>query len=496
MLLEQFKKNPTALALDDLSTTRSWEELESNALRLASFIKLHGVLPGEHVALLMRNRVEFMEVVVAALFAGVWLTPINWHLTDDEIHYIVQDCDAKLLISESYFEKITHVAAVESIDIDMLKFNHIPKFLLELDQEPGAIMMYTSGTTGKPKGVKRAKPETLNALLSQQALSGKSVGLDGSGAHLVTGPLYHAAPMLYALYDLCNGAPMIIMPRFDALAALQLIALHNIVHSHWVPTMFVRALRHRDQYPQGLPSLTLVLHGAAPVTIDIKRQMIDWWGLVLDEYWGGTESGVVTRIDSQQWLAHPGSVGRALPQFEIVALDEAGKPLSADKAGLLSVKHKAIARPFSYHRAEEKTAHTYLSPGVFSIGDIGRIDEEGFVYLLDRESHMIIAGGVNIYPAEIESILQQHCAVEDVAVFGIPNDEWGEEVKAVIELAATYSESKQLRLELNDYARANLAAYKVPRSFDFADQLPRLETGKLLTRVLKQPYWQNKNKLI
>jgi long-chain acyl-CoA synthetase len=327
---------------------------------------------------------------------------------------------------------------------------------------------------------------------------GGNVGLDGSGPHLITGPMYHAAPLMFAVYDNANGAPIIIMPRWDEARFLELIRDRRVAHTHLVPTMFVRLLKLRanDAATFEAPDLTLVLHGAAPVSVPVKTRMIDWFGPKLVEYWGGTEGGVNTLIDSKEWLAHPGTVGRALPVFDIFAVDEAGKRLPPGETGDLYCRHGEQDVVFEYHDDPEKTKGSYLEPGVFTIGDIGWVDDEGYVHLADRRSNMIISGGVNIYPVEVENVLQEHPAVADVGVFGIPDDEWGEQVKAAVELEAGYLASSSLEAEILDFGRARLAHYKVPRSIDFEDDLPRHATGKLYIRRLRDPYWQGREKRI
>jgi long-chain acyl-CoA synthetase len=323
--------------------------------------------------------------------------------------------------------------------------------------------------------------------------SGRRLGLDGDGAHLVTGPLYHAAPLLFALYDQRNGAPIVIMPAWDDVGALRLIGEREIRHTHMVPTMFVRLLRlpapARERFDPG--SLRLVLHGAAPIAPHVKRQIIDWWGPVLVEYWGATEGGVCTLVDSTDWLAHPGTVGRAIPTFEVFAVDAAGTRLPAGETGVLYCRHASQADVF-----EEKTAACHLAPGVFTTGDVGRVDADGFVYLSDRQAHTIISGGVNIYPAEIEQVLQRHPAVADVGVFGVPDDEWGEAVKAAIELADGWRPSPQLTAEILAFGRQHLAGYKIPGSIDFVTRLPRDSTGKLRVRELRDPYWKGRARSI
>jgi long-chain acyl-CoA synthetase len=262
--------------------------------------------------------------------------------------------------------------------------------------------------------------------------------------------------------------------------------------------MFARLLRLPAEERAGFrpPALDLVLHGAAPVSVDTKRRMIAWWGEILLEYWGATEGGVNTLVGSKEWLAHPGTVGRALPAFEIFAVDESGRRLPPGEVGDLYCRHRHQARVFEYHGDPEKTARAHPEPGIFTIGDVGRVDDEGFVFLVDRRSNTIISGGVNIYPLEIEQALQSHPAVADVAVFGIPDDEWGEAVKAAVELHEGHVASAALERELLDHVRARLARYKVPRSIDFERELPRTPSGKLYVRHLRDRYWQGRDRSI
>ena len=369
---------------------------------------------------------------------------------------------------------------------------------MDPDGPAGGNMIYTSGTTGRPKGVKRARPASVARAMDFLGEYGARVGLDGSGPHLITGPMYHAAPLMFAVYDNANGAPIYIMQRWDDERALELIRELRIAHVHLVPTMFVRLLRLPEELKARFqaPKLELVLHGAAPVSEAVKRRMIDWWGEILVEYWGATEGGVNTLIDSADWLAHPGSVGRCLPDFEVFAVDDEGRRLPADEIGHLYCRHKRTLRAFEYHGDPEKTEASYLEPGVFTIGDIGSVSLEGYVTLADRKSNMIISGGVNIYPLEIENVLHEHPAVADVGVFGIPDDEWGESVKAAIELRPGHEASPALEAEILGFAREHLARYKVPRSIDFESELPRHETGKLFIRRLRDPYWQGRERKI
>ena len=507
MLFEHARRDPSGLAAADGTRRRSWSELASRTLRAAHFMRDElGLAPGDHVALLMNNRVEVLEALQGAIFAGLWVTPINWHLAPDEIDYVVQDSGARALFTDEDFVEVARAAAAQSAGCEVVTAGEELDRLLDaasdapLDPEGpgGGNMIYTSGTTGRPKGVKRAKPATLQGVFDGQAAWGRSTGLDGSGPHLVTGPMYHAAPLMFAVYDQANGAPIEILPRWDETAALETIQEREIAHAHLVPTMFVRLLRLPDAVRDDFhaPRLDLVLHGAAPVSVPVKQRMIEWWGPVLVEYWGATEGGVNTLIDSEDWLANPGTVGRALPAFELFAVDDVGERLPAGVVGDLYCRHRHQDHVFEYHGDPEKTAASYLEPGVFTIGDVGSVDEAGYVRLADRKSSMIISGGVNIYPAEVEHVLQEHPAVADVGVFGIPDDEWGESVKAAVELAPGYEASASLEEEILEFGRGQLARYKVPRSIDFEDELPRHPSGKLYTRRLRDRYWEGRGRKI
>jgi len=496
------RQQPDGLALDDLSRRRSWAELWDRVCRTARLLRDElGLQPGDHAAALLANRVECFELMHAAVRAGVWLTPVNWHLTAEEIAYVLEDSRARVVFHDAAHRALVGEAAgltrIEVGDQLDTALGHASDAPMPLDGPAGGPMIYTSGTTGRPKGVKRWHPPRLDETLAAQRAGALPLGLDGTGPHLVTGPCYHAAPLMFALYDQLSGAPIVCMPHWDAERALDLLAQREIAKTHLVPTMFVRLLglpaARRAAFRA--PALRVVLHGAAPVAPDIKRRMIEWWGPVLVEYWGATESGVITLSESLDWLAHPETVGRAVPAFEVFAADEDGRRLPAGEVGTLYARHRR-AGLFEYHGAPEKTAACHLAPDVFTIGDIGRVDPDGRVYLADRASHTIISGGVNIYPAEIEHVLHEHPAVADVAVFGVPDDEWGESVKAVVELAPGTLASDELARELCAFARERLAGYKVPRSVDFSDALPRHPSGKLYLRRLRDPYWQGRSRRI
>lgn len=502
-LLEKLGNEPDEIAVSDALRASTWSALWDRATRIAHFmIDDLGLKPGDHIASLQGNNIEFYELVFASMFGGVWLVPVNTHLTPDEVAYILADAGVRAVFADADHLALAHASTAATV-IDVggeledraMTANDAP---FDLDGPTGGRMHYTSGTTGRPKGVKRALPPTIRGYLDLLGRLGHAVRLDGRGPHLMTGPHYHAAVSGYALFDMVNGASVVMMPKFDAAAVLQHIELRKIAHVHLVPTMFVRLLRLPEETRRAFDpsSLSLVLHGAAPISPTTKRAMIDWWGPRLVEYWGTSEGGTFTLIDSAEWLARPGSVGRALPGVEVFAVGDGGLRLSAGEVGTLYCRTGDAARPFRYHDAPEKTEASYLAPATFTMGDMGHVDADGYVFLTDRATNMIISGGVNIYPAEVEHVLADHPAVVDAAVFGIPDDEWGESVKAAIELQPGIEPSAELALELIAFARGRLASYKVPRSIDFEDRLPRLDTGKILTRQLREPYWRDRDRSI
>ena len=502
-LFERVISTPDEVAVDDLARTRTWAELFDRATRLAHVLReTWGVGPGEHVASIFDNRVEWFELSLATLFAGAWLVPVNTHLLRDEVEYVLADAHARVVVCDEAHAELARGVATGPVvlvgaELDSL-IERADSTPFSGDGPPGGRMHYTSGTTGRPKGVKRDLPATVDAYVALLGSLGRAVGLDGSGPHLLTGPHYHAAVGGYALFDLVNGASVVMMAKFDAAQVLDLIDRHHIAHTHLVPTMMVRLLRLPEQQRRGFrgDSLTFVMHGAAPIAPETKCAMIEWWGPVLTEYWGTSEAGTFTMISSSEWLAHRGSVGRALPGVEVIAVDDRNVVVPAGTIGTLYCRSGASPRPFRYHNDPAKTDGTYLEPGLFTMGDMGRIDADGFVYLADRATNMIISGGVNIYPAEVEVTLGGHPAVADVAVFGIPDAEWGEQVKAAVELAPGFTASETLARDLITFARERLAHDKAPKSIDFTDALPRLPSGKLATRTLKDPYWQGRDRRI
>jgi len=480
------------IALNDLQNQRTWQALQQRCVGLAAVMQQHYIsTETPHLALLMENRLEYIEIILAAILAGVWVTPVNCHLKQKEIEHIISDSGAKYLITDNpeykNTELLCEVVLLEELE-KQLALQVLEQSVPNLQQRPGGTMMYTSGTTGLPKGVKRSPAASIQAFIDQSRAFGTQVGFDGGGTHLITGPLYHAAPMLLAVYDLLNGAPLIIMPKWDETLFIDCVNQYRVAHSHLVPTMFERLLKLPQHEKQKLKTeyFRMVHHGAAPVAQQTKQKMIEWWGPVLVEYWGATEGGITTLCNSEQWLAHTGTVGKPLPQFEVFAVDDQNNPLPQGEVGVLFARHLQKPQVFEYHNDPLKTQEAHPEPHTFTLGDMGYIDEEGYVYLTDRKQDMIISGGVNIYPVEIEQCLAQHSDIDDIAVVGLPDQEWGEKVVAVIQLSGTSDskQAKQIEESLQAFARQNLAGYKCPRQYHFVSALPRNPAGKLMKRLL------------
>ena len=429
-----------------------------------------------------------MALFWAAQISGLYYTPVSVQFHPDEVRHILTDCDAKLLVT-SDAQSAKGEGAPQPLRLSL------DDWLEAIDGEPtdlisdaceGAEMLYSSGTTGHPKGVRASSPGAALGTVSE--LFSRRLDLHrvtASAVYLSTAPLYHSAPLRYNNMMHRCGASSVIMPRFDAEQSLALIEAHGVTHSQWVPTMFVRLLNLPDSARNAydLSTHMLAVHAAAPCSIAIKEQMLDWWGPIIHEYYSGTEGNGQTAITPQQWLQHKGSVGRPI-LGELHITNDEGTELPTGSTGHVYFSDGAR---FEYYKDPQKTAECYNEMGWSTLGDVGHVDADGYLYLTDRASHMIISGGVNIYPQEVEDVLVTHPAVQDAAVFGIPNAEYGEEVKAAVELAPGEAANAA---ELIEFCRARIAHLKCPRSVDFHDELPRHQTGKLYKAVLKQRYWE------
>jgi long-chain acyl-CoA synthetase len=495
---------PDATAIISAAGDRTFAELDANANRLVRALRSRGLEPGDAVALLAPNQPVFVETVHACQRGGYRLTPVNWHLTAEEAGYIVNDCEAKALITVAALDELARCClerapackavlvdtAVDAASDDWGNGGfepYGPALACESDDPidapaTGTTMLYTSGTTGRPKGVHRppAGPTpTVNIAGYAEA---------GGDVHLCTGPLYHAAPLAFSLsIPLAFGATVVLMERWDADAALRLIATHRVTHTHMVPTMFHRLLALPGDVRDAVDvsSLRHVLHGAAPCPVPVKRRMIEWLGPIVWEYYAATE-GVGSFVDSATWLERPGTVGRPFVAEQVVIGDEEGSPVPVGEIGLVYIKAPGAAR-FTYFKDDEKTASAFRGE-YFTLGDVGFLDGDGYLFLTDRSANLIISGGVNIYPAEIDAVLLENPCVADAAVIGVPDDEWGESVLAVVELRTGLAPSSDLGLELMEHCRARLSRFKCPRAVEFVDQLPRDDNGKIYKRRLREAF--------
>ena len=464
-----------------------------------------GLTEGDGIAVVTPNNIEMMALYFAAMQAGWYLTPINHHLVGPEIAYIVDDCDAKVFIGHERFAAECEAAASEfSLGADHCfaigDIDGFRPFGDLIDGQPdttpgdrtaGQPMHYTSGTTGRPKGVRRAlsgiAPDDAGMLFTfLLQMFGIQPG-DGH-VHICGSPLYHTAVLAFASSSVHLGHPVVLMDKWTPEGMLERIDRYDVTHSHMVPTQFNRLLALPEDVRQryDVSSLRNMIHAAAPCPIEIKRAMLEWWGPVIYEYYAATEGGG-TIVGPEEWLERPGTVGTAWPSSEIRILDDDGVDLPAGEEGTVYMKLASAA--FEYHKNRQSTEENRRE-GFFTVGDVGYLDDDGYLFLCDRKSDMIISGGVNIYPAEIEGELAAHPKVADVAVFGIPHPDWGEEVKAVVEVVDGVPADDATVAELREWCEGRLAKFKIPRTFDFSDELPRDPNGKLYKRRLRDPYWE------
>lgn len=495
-----------AVIMADGSAVITFGAFEALSNQCAHLLRRLGLRRGDVLAVLLENRAEYMPLVWGGWRAGLRVTAIATHLMPEEIAYILGDGGAKVLITSPQFAgkldglELAGIAAERRLMLDAAEvgFSELGPLLAReasvpiADQAEGIEMLYSSGTTGRPKGVRKLLPDLPFGAISPALRNFLEIyGFDETTRYLSPAPLYHAAPLGFNLRTLRAGGTTVIMRRFDAEQALQLIEAYRITHSQWVPTHFVRLLRLPADVRarHDLSSHRCAIHAAAPCPVEVKRQMIEWWGPIVREYYGGSEGNGLTSINTKEWLAHPGSVGRAtLGTLHIC--DDDGEPLPNGEEGTI---YFADGPTFEYHNDPEKTAASRNHLGWSTLGDVGYLDEEGYLYLTDRKANMIISGGVNIYPQEAENALLFHPEVFDAAVIGVPNAEFGEEVKAVVQPAATAAAGPALEAELIAHCRERLSPVKCPRSVDFVDALPRQENGKLYKRKIRDAYWPQSN---
>lgn len=499
-----------SIYLDERRVSR--DEVLLRAARGARLLHEAGVREGDAVALLLRNDFAFFEAVQATAALGAYAVPINWHGKPDEVLYVIGDAQPRVLIAHADLLATVRRELPAGLSVFVVptppeliaRFRLLPEVSQPADDErtwqaatdactpwdgPAvrlrSSMIYTSGTTGRPKGVKR-EPATAEQVAANAALLRQVWGIEKGMRALIAGPLYHASPNSYARQVLPAADRIVLQSKFDAEDTLATIARHGITHAVMVPTMFVRILKLPEEVRRkyDVSSLRWVVHTGAPCPREVKQKLMDWWGPVIYETYGGTEVGTATLSTPQDWLAHPGSVGRPVPGARIVIYGEDGIPVADGVPGEIFVK--VDAHPdFTYLHDDDKR-RAVERDGLISVGDVGYL-QDGLLYICDRRSDMIISAGVNIYPAEVEAALAQYSGVQDCAVFGIPDDEFGEVLAAAVELLP---DSNATEADLRSYLTERLAKYKVPHKFDFHERLPREESGKIFKRKLRAPYWE------
>jgi long-chain acyl-CoA synthetase len=492
-----------AIVMAATGETITYAELADEADRISQLLRSAGLHEGDHIAFCLENHPRYLPLVWGAFEAGLVYTAMSSRLTTEEMAYIINDCGARAFITSMYkadaaAELVDQMPDVElRLMIDGVVDGYEPYEAAVAAQpaEPlpdprvaGRDMLYSSGTTGRPKGVTTPlSGDTIEAPTAVTSLGQLLLGFREDMVYLSPAPLYHAAPLrfVHAVHQV--GGTVVVMEHFDPEQFLALVEQHHVTHSQVVPTMFIRMLKLPDDVRAryDLSSLEMVVHAAAPCPKEVKEQMIEWWGPVIHEYYAGTEGNGFVYCNSEAWMAHKGTVGQALVgQIHIVGVD--GEEVPVGEEGTI---YFSGGGEFEYHNDPEKTASSRNARGWSTLGDIGRLDEDGFLYLTDRKAFMIISGGVNIYPQEAENVLSLHPKVFDVAVFGVPNPDFGEEVKAVVQPADMADAGPELERELIAYCREHLADVKCPRSVDFVAELPRHPTGKLYKRLLKDRYW-------
>lgn len=490
-----------AIVMADSGATLSYRELDDASNRIAHLFRQRGLQAGDHIAILMENCLDVFPVVWAAQRAGLLYTPVNWHLADDEAAYVVANCGARLLVHSEQLDRLAAVVAAETpavegrLTVGQTSPSGAERLADAVDDLPdspvddeieGYYMFYSSGTTGRPKGILPALTGApFGTGLNIDTTMRDAFGFGADTVYLSPGPLYHAAPLGWSMGTVRNGGTAIIMERFDAELALAAIDAHRVTHAQFVPTMFVRMLKLPDdtRARYDVSSLRIVVHAAAPCPIEVKERMIEWFGPKILEFYAGSEGNGFFMITTPEWLDHRGSVGR--PTLgEVHICDDDGVELEQGEVGTIWMSGTA---KFEYHGDADKTDGAYNDKGWSTLGDLGHVDEDGYLYLSARRTDLILSGGVNIYPQEIEDALTMHPSVLDVAVIGLPDEEMGQRVHAVVTPADGVDADEALAAELITHARDKLAHFKAPRTIEFGE-VPRLPSGKILKRALLARY--------
>lgn len=522
LTMAQAKERGSVQALVDDQRSVTWAELDARVNKLINALRDRGLTAGDTIAVVAGNQCEWFEIAQACAHGGWTYVPVNWHWVADELAYVFSDANASAVFVDQRFDDQVSSALQDSrsagvqlvvgigtesqagVRQDARFIGYEDLVAGGSDEEPsdqllGGPMFYTSGTTGRPKGVRGMLSGGGSLTPDIMQLIGASFSnfLPIPGRTMLCGPFYHSAQWAYSFLPMVGGSSVVMQHKYDSAEMLRLIDEHECTNVHLVPTQMKRLLDLPADVKASFDgqSLVAVWHGAAPCPPAVKKGLIEWWGPKITEYYGSTEGSIISTVSAEEWLRKGGSVGKPVPTVEVIVVDDEGHRLPQGGEGTLYFR-SLMGSDFTYHNDEQKTKDAHLEPGVFTTGDVGYLDDEGYLWLSDRKIDMIISGGVNIYPAEIEGALAAHPAVDDVAVIGVPDDEFGESVKALVQVAPGFAPSKDLEAELIAHCRVLLAGYKAPRSVDFIDSIPRTGTGKIQKQPLRAPYWEGQTRRI